>query len=78
MGFYHDNVLFSPPLLEETLFTIRSNLQEPYPPCFYWPFANQFKDIVFRFIIEYSGCIVSGLRDFGPFVIIGLFLYEDF
>ncbi len=30
------------------------------------------KDIVFRFIIEYSG-----LRDFDPKVI-GLFLYEDF
>jgi hypothetical protein len=26
-----------------------------------------------RFIIEYSS-----LRDFGPYVIIGLFLYEDF
>jgi hypothetical protein len=34
----------------------------------------QGKDIVFRFIIEYSS-----LRDFGPYVIIiGLFLYEDF
>jgi hypothetical protein len=32
------------------------------------------KDIVFRFIIEYSS-----LRDFGPLVIImGLFLQEDF
>jgi hypothetical protein len=31
----------------------------------------QGKDIVFRFIIEYSS-----LRDFGPQVIIGLFLYE--
>jgi len=32
------------------------------------------KDIVFRFIIEYSS-----LRDFGPqVIIIGLFLYEDF
>jgi hypothetical protein len=33
------------------------------------------KDIVFRFIIEYSS-----LRDFGPkvIIIIGLFLYEDF
>jgi hypothetical protein len=31
------------------------------------------KDIVFRFIIEYSSS-----RDFGPLVIIiGLFLYED-
>jgi hypothetical protein len=29
--------------------------------------------IVFKFIIEYSN-----LRDFGPSVIIGLFLYEDF
>jgi hypothetical protein len=35
--------------------------------------AYQGKDIVFRFIIEYSS-----LRDFGPQVIIGLFLYEDF
>jgi hypothetical protein len=34
--------------------------------------AYQGKDIVFRFIIEYSR-----LRDFGPWVI-GLFLYEDF
>jgi predicted LPLAT superfamily acyltransferase len=32
------------------------------------------KDIVFRFIIEYS----SSLRDFGAYVIIGLFSYEDF
>jgi hypothetical protein len=32
----------------------------------------QGKDIVFRFIIEYSS-----LMDFGPYVI-GLFLYEDF
>jgi hypothetical protein len=31
------------------------------------------KDIVFRFIIEYSS-----LMDFGPYVIKGLFLYEDF
>ncbi len=30
------------------------------------------KDIVFRFLIEYSS-----LRDFGPYVI-GLFLYKDF
>jgi hypothetical protein len=37
-------------------------------------FAYQGKDIVFRFIVEYSS-----LRDFGPLVIIiGLFLYEDF
>jgi hypothetical protein len=35
--------------------------------------AYQGKDIVFRFIIEYSS-----LRDFDPYVIIGLFLYEDF
>jgi len=34
--------------------------------------AYQGKDIVFRFIIEYS-C----LMDIGPYVI-GLFLYEDF
>jgi hypothetical protein len=35
--------------------------------------AYQGKDIVFTFIIEYSS-----LWDFGPHVIIGLFLYEDF
>jgi hypothetical protein len=35
--------------------------------------AYQGKNIVFRFIIEYSS-----LRDFGSYVIIGLFLYEDF
>jgi hypothetical protein len=35
--------------------------------------AYQGKDTVFRFIIEYSS-----LRDFGPYIIIGLFLYEDF
>jgi len=34
-------------------------------------YAYQGKDIVFKFIIEYS------LRDFGPLVIY-LFLYEDF
>ncbi len=34
--------------------------------------AYQGKDILFRFIIEYSG-----LKDFGPWVI-GLFLREDF
>ncbi len=34
--------------------------------------AYQGKDIVFRFVIEYSS-----LRDFGPEVI-GLFLYEGF
>jgi len=34
--------------------------------------AYQGKDIVFRFIMEYTS-----LRDFGPCVIIGLFLYED-
>jgi hypothetical protein len=39
----------------------------------FWAFAYQGKDIVFGFIIEYSS-----LRDFGPQVIIGLFLYEDF
>jgi hypothetical protein len=33
----------------------------------------QGQDVVFRFIIE---CI--SLRDFGPQVIMGLFLYEDF
>ncbi len=35
--------------------------------------AYQGKDVVFRFIIEYSS-----LRDFGPPGKIGLFLYEDF
>jgi hypothetical protein len=34
--------------------------------------ASQGKDIMFRFIIEYSS-----LMDFAPLVI-GLFLYEDF
>jgi hypothetical protein len=35
-------------------------------------FAYQGKDVVFRFIIEYSS-----LKDLGPYVIIiGLFLYE--
>jgi hypothetical protein len=34
--------------------------------------AYQDKDIVFRFIIEYSS-----LMDFGPKVTIGLFLDED-
>jgi hypothetical protein len=34
--------------------------------------AYQGKDIVFRFITEYSS-----LRDFGPYII-DLFLYEDF
>ncbi len=34
--------------------------------------AYQGKDIVSRFIMEYTS-----LRDFGPCVIIGLFLYED-
>jgi hypothetical protein len=33
----------------------------------------QGKNIVFRFIIEYSS-----LMDFEPKVIIGLFVYEDF
>jgi hypothetical protein len=35
--------------------------------------AYQGKDIVFRFIIEYSS-----LMDFGPYIVVGLFLYEDF
>jgi len=34
--------------------------------------AYQGKEIVFRFIIEYSS-----LRDYGPYVV-GLFLYDDF
>jgi len=37
---------------------------------FYWPCLG--KDIVFRFIIEYSSS-----REFGPQVIVP-FLYEDF
>jgi hypothetical protein len=44
--------------------------------CLSWPLfvglVYQGKDIVLRFIIEYSS-----LRDFVPYVI-GLFLYEDF
>jgi hypothetical protein len=41
--------------------------------CFVGLAYYQGKDIVFRFIIEYSS-----LRDFGPqVIIIGLFLYED-
>jgi hypothetical protein len=39
---------------------------------FFLGFAYQGKDIVFRFIIEYSS-----LKDFG-LQVIGLFLYEDF
>jgi hypothetical protein len=35
--------------------------------------AYQEKDIVFRFIIEYSS-----LRNFGPYIVIGPFLYEEF
>jgi hypothetical protein len=41
--------------------------------CICWPCkpTEQGKDIVFRFIIEYSS-----LRDFGPYVIIiGLFIF---
>jgi hypothetical protein len=40
---------------------------------FFIGLAYQGKDIVFPFIAEYTS-----LRDFGPLVIIGLFLYEDF
>jgi len=40
--------------------------------CLCWPCLDQAKDVVFRFIIEYSS-----LRDFGPEVM-GLFLDEDF
>jgi hypothetical protein len=39
---------------------------------FFVVLAYQGKDIVFRFIIEYSSLV-----DFGPWVI-ALFLYEDF
>jgi len=42
------------------------------PQLFVVGLAYQGKDIVLRFIIEYSS-----LRDFGPYII-GLFLYEDF
>jgi hypothetical protein len=41
--------------------------------CRFVGLAYQGKDIMFRFIIEYSS-----LMDFGPKVIIGLFLHEDF
>jgi len=41
--------------------------------CLFVGIAYQGKDIVFRFIIEHSS-----LMDFGPLVIIGLFLCEDF
>jgi len=40
---------------------------------YFFGLAYQGKDIVFRFILEYSS-----RRDFGPLVIIGLLLYEDF
>ncbi len=40
--------------------------------CVFVGLAYQGKDIVLRFIIEYTS-----LRDFGPQVV-GLFLYEDF
>ncbi len=54
----------------------------PTMDCTLYPFFTHIiihirvkKDIVFRFIIDYSS-----LRDFGPYVIIiiGLFSYEDF
>jgi hypothetical protein len=38
----------------------------------FFGFAYQGKDIVFRFIIEYSS-----LRNYGPYLV-GLFLYDDF
>jgi len=41
--------------------------------CVFVGLAYQGKDIVFRFIMEYSS-----LMDFGPQVIIGRFLYEEF
>jgi glucan phosphoethanolaminetransferase (alkaline phosphatase superfamily) len=45
-----------------------------YSWSFFVGFACQGKDtIVFRFIIEYSS-----LRDFGSYIIISLFSYEDF
>jgi hypothetical protein len=40
--------------------------------CHFIDLAYQGKDIVFRFIIEYSSLIDFGLQ------VIGLFLYEDF
>jgi hypothetical protein len=65
----------------ETNFTMKPHIRLiissdlKYTCVYHGPFfglAYQGKDIVFRFIIEYSS-----LRDFGPYVI-GLFLYEDF
>jgi hypothetical protein len=47
------------------------NLFQHKSYCIFIVLAYQGKDIVFRFIIEYTS-----LRDFGPFVI-GLFWYED-
>jgi hypothetical protein len=41
--------------------------------CWFVGLAYQGKDSVFRFFVEYSS-----LRDFGPYVIVGLVLYEDF
>jgi hypothetical protein len=44
MGFFHDNLPFSPPL-EVTLFTIRSNLQETLSsPVLFIGLANQGKE----------------------------------
>jgi hypothetical protein len=48
------------------------NIVEKQPNSVFIGLALVGKDIVFRFIIEYSS-----LRGFGPYII-GLFLYEDF
>ncbi len=55
--------------------TIKRGLPQYHPNEFSWTFGLALvgKDIVFRFIIKYSS-----LRDFGPKVIIGLFLYDYF
>jgi hypothetical protein len=41
--------------------------------CWFVGLALVGKDSVLRFFVEYSS-----LRDFGPYVIVGLVLYEDF
>ncbi len=58
--------------LQFVIWSFTSCTTPPSSSCFVG-LAYQGKDIVFRFIIEYSS-----LMDFGPWVTIGLFLYEDF
>ncbi len=79
--FFHKMAKFrhnKKPLVYGLRFTFIEKIQEwtSAQPCLIYMLfvglAYQGKDIVFRFIIEYSS-----LRDFGPYVI-GLFLYEDF